>query len=183
MCIVLVGWLRFLVIVVYPHTNTRWNLIKDDLRLLWMNKTLLYKNISLILFLEKGPLFVVVWEIDGETYLCERTYSSHIFFQESGCANVCTPTQARQGRLWSAACPLLDSDCLPSIEIWPRGSHHVVSIRLHTCSTWVPRSCCSVYQSKCDSLPKHTGSRGTNRKSVAYVIWYYNLQLNLWCFY
>ena len=30
--------------------------------------TLLYKNISLILFLEKGPLFVVVWEIDGETY-------------------------------------------------------------------------------------------------------------------
>ena len=69
--------------------------------------------------------------------LRERT-SSHIFFREPGGANACTPLQARQRRLWSAACPSLDSDSLHSIQIWPRGSHHVISFRLHTCCTRVP---------------------------------------------
>ena len=37
----------------------------------WTN-TLLYKNISLILFLEKGSLFVIIWEIDGAIIYSER---------------------------------------------------------------------------------------------------------------
>ena len=35
----------------------------------------------------------------------ERTSSSHIFFQEPGGANACTPLQTRQRCLWSAASP------------------------------------------------------------------------------
>ena len=44
--------------------------------------------------------------------LRERTSSSHIFFQEPRGSNACTPLQARQRRLWSAACPSLDCDSL-----------------------------------------------------------------------
>ena len=68
---------------------------------------------------------------------------------------------------WSAACPSFDCDSLHSAQIWVRGSHHVVSFRLHT---WVPWSYYPVYKSQRDSLSKHAGSLGTNRKSMAYVI-------------
>ena len=37
----------------------------------------------------------------------EKSSSSHIFFQEPGDANTCSPLQARQRRLWSAAYPSL----------------------------------------------------------------------------
>ena len=64
----------------------------------WTNETnFFYKNISLILF-SKGPTVIVGYEIHGKTYLRGRTSSSHIFFQEPGGANACTPLQARQWR-------------------------------------------------------------------------------------
>ena len=45
-----------------------------------MNKrnTLLYKNISLILFLKRGPLFVVSWEKDGETYTLREDFFPYL---------------------------------------------------------------------------------------------------------
>ena len=67
----------------------------------------------------------------------ERTSSSNIFYRDPGGVNACTPLQARQRRLWSAACPTLDCDPLHSVHIWLR-CYHVVSFRLHTCSTWLP---------------------------------------------
>ena len=46
-----------------------------------VQNTLLYKNISLIFFLEKGPQFVTSWEIDGETYTQRGDFFlSHTFF-------------------------------------------------------------------------------------------------------
>ena len=60
-----------------------------------------------------GLQLVASWEIDGETYIRERTYCSRSFFLEPGDANTCTPLQARQRRLWSAACPTPDSNSLP----------------------------------------------------------------------
>ena len=47
--------------------------------------------------------------------LTEKTSSFHIFFQELGGANAYTTLQARQRRLWSAACLLLDCDSLHSV--------------------------------------------------------------------
>ena len=44
------------------------NIIKDNNE----RNTLLYKNISLILFSKRSPHFVVSWEIDGETIYSER---------------------------------------------------------------------------------------------------------------
>ena len=59
------------------------------------NETLLYKNISLILFLKGAHNLLLVWEIDGETYTQRGDFFlSNTFFRESGCANVCTPLQA-----------------------------------------------------------------------------------------
>ena len=60
------------------------------------NETLLYKSISLILFLKGGPLFVISWEIDGETYTQRGGdfFLSHILFRQPGGAKAWTPMQA-----------------------------------------------------------------------------------------
>ena len=68
----------------------------------WTKDTFLYKNVSHFI-LEKGPQFVVTWEIDGETYTPRKD-----FFQEPGGANTCTPLQACQRRLWLTVCPSFD---------------------------------------------------------------------------
>ena len=95
--------------------------------------------------LERVDVSVVCERWVERHILREYRTSSYFFFQEPGGANACIFLQAYQRRLWSAACPTLDCDSLHSVQIWPRGSHHVVSLRLHTCCTRVPWSCCPVY--------------------------------------
>ena len=57
--------------------------------------TLIYKNISLILFSKGAHCLLLVWEIDGETYTQKGDFFlSHIFFREPGGVNTCTPLQA-----------------------------------------------------------------------------------------
>ena len=55
--------------------------------------------------LERVDVSVVCETWMGRHILRERTYFSHIFFQQQGGANACTPLQARQRPLCSAACP------------------------------------------------------------------------------
>ena len=62
--------------VAYPHTNTSGNIIKDDLRLQWTNEHTLFSK-----------------RVDTSV-VCEgwvENSSSHVFFQEPGGANACTP--------------------------------------------------------------------------------------------
>ena len=81
----------------------------------WTN-TLLYKNIYLShLILERVDVSVVCERWVERHILRERTSSSHIFFQEPWGANACTPWQACQRRLWSAACPSVD--CLVGLQL------------------------------------------------------------------
>ena len=79
----------------------------------WKNETLLYKNISLILF-SKGPhCLLLVWEIDGETYTQRGDFFlSHIFFREPGGANACIPLQAVSSEM-----PLLGCVSLARLSI------------------------------------------------------------------
>ena len=61
----------------------------------WTNGTLLYKNISPILFSKGAHSLLLVWEIDGETYTQRWDFFlSHLFFLESVGAHACTPLQA-----------------------------------------------------------------------------------------
>ena len=115
-------------------------LYTHDLRNSMNERTHFFIKIYLSHFiLERVDVSVVCERWVARHILRERTSSFHIFFQEPGVANACTPLQARQRRLCSAACPTLDCDSLHTVYIWPRGSHHVIPFRLHTCSTWVPR--------------------------------------------
>ena len=62
------------------------------------NQTLYKKHISHSI-LERGPQFVVSWEIDGETYTQRRDFFlSHIFFWKPGGTNACTPLESRIAR-------------------------------------------------------------------------------------
>ena len=47
-------------------------------------------------------------------------------FGGPGGANACTPLQARQRHLWLAACSSLDCNSLHSVQIWLRGSYHMI---------------------------------------------------------
>ena len=86
-----------------------------DLRLQWTNETLLYKNISLILFSKGAHCLLLVWEIDGETYTQKGDFLlSHTFFQEPGGANTCTLLRA----VWSETLtPLLSCVSLARLPI------------------------------------------------------------------
>ena len=98
--------------------------------------------------------------------LRERTSSSHIFFPEPGGANACTPLQAcqrppdrlRVPRSTAILCTLSKSDRVVLITRSPSGY------------TPVRPECPDAPSSSCDSLPKHTVSLGTNRKSKSYII-------------
>ena len=91
--------------VVYSHTwFTKFNK--------WTKHFLI--KIYLSFYSQKGPWFVISWEIDGETYTQRGDFFlSHIFFQESMGANACSPTESRIIRddltLCSVACPWFDS--------------------------------------------------------------------------
>ena len=77
--------------------------------------------------LEKGWCFCGVWEMGGETYPKREDFFFPYLLQGArGCQRL-QPLQARQRRLWSAACPSLDCYSLHSPE-----SDHVVLI------TWSP---------------------------------------------
>ena len=131
--------LQQLLLVYSRKTNTSGNMIKHNLWTSMNERTNFFINIYLSHFiLERVDVSVVCERRVERHILRERTSSSHIFFQEPGGANAYNPLQACQRRLWSAACPTLDCDSLHSVKIWPRGSHHVIPFRLHTCLTWVP---------------------------------------------
>ena len=121
------------------NTNISGNIIKHNLRNSINERTHFFIKIYLSPFILKRVDVSVVCERCVERHIVrERTSCSHIFFQEPGDANACTPLQASQRRLWLAACPSLDCDSLHSVQIWPCGSHYVIPFRLRTCSTWVP---------------------------------------------
>ena len=138
----------------------------------------IYKNISLILFSKGAHSWLLIWEIDGETYSQRGDFFlSHIFFQEPGGANACTrllsvSSETSETPLMSclslARLPILltlyKSDCMVLI------SHALLPVT-HMLDRPAPTHChAPVYKSQRDSLSKHTGSRGTNRKSMSYVI-------------
>ena len=54
--------------VVYPHTFTSRNIIKQFTNFNERTNTLLFKNISLTLYSRKGWCFCGVWEMGGETF-------------------------------------------------------------------------------------------------------------------
>ena len=63
----------------------------------------------------------------------------------------------------------LDSDWTDCLNLTAWFSYYVVSFRFHTCLTGLHYHP-PVYKSQRDSLSKHTGSPGTNPKSMSTVI-------------
>ena len=98
------------------NTNISGNIIKHNLRASMNERTHFIKNISHFI-LERVNDSVVCERWVVRHILRERTSSAHIFFQEPGGANACTPLQARQRCLRSAACPSLDCDSLHCLNL------------------------------------------------------------------
>ena len=92
----------------------------------WPNEIHLFIKIYLSSSSRKGPLFFVVWDIDGETYTQREDSFPYLLPGARGCQSL-HPLASSSETTWSAACPTLDCDSLYSVQIWPRGSHHVVS--------------------------------------------------------
>ena len=105
------------------------------------------KNIPLALYSRKGWCFCGVWEMCGETY----TQRVDFFFPYllPGASGVHSLV---------ILCILSKSDSVVLVTWSPSG--YIL---------FVPA--CSVYKPQCDSLSKHAGSLGTNRKSILYTIW------------
>ena len=145
---------------------------------------LLYNNMYLLHFLLKRVDVSVVCERWVERHILrERTYSSHIFFKEPGGANVGTLLQARQRRLWSAACASLDCDSLHlclTLTAWFSSRDLFPVTHLFDLSAMIVLSCLLI---KMWQLEKYTGSLGTNRKSMVYVIQHKECELLLHCHY
>ena len=129
------------------NTNISGNKIKHNSRTSMNERTHFFIKIYLSHFiLERVDVSVVCERWVERHILRERTSSSHIFFREPvGVPTLVTSCKLARDDLWPATCPSLDCNSLHSVQIWPCGSHHVISFRLHTCSTWVPKSCCPVY--------------------------------------
>ena len=88
----------------------------------------------------KGPQLVV-----GLRNRWRDIYSERGLLLISSSRSQVIPTFAPPSNLvrddfWLAACLSFDCDSLHFVKIWPRGSHHVISFRLHTCCTRVPWS-------------------------------------------
>ena len=82
--------------------------------------------------------------VDGETYIQGRDFFlSHIFFLEPGMPKLAPPCKQYRQRRPNASDRLripgstLDSDWTLNLTTW--FSYHVVSFRLHTCSTGISR--------------------------------------------
>ena len=78
------------------------------------DRTHFFMKIYLSHFILKRIDVSMVCERWMERHIHRERTSFHIFFQEPGGANACTPLQARQRRLWSAACPSLNCGSLLS---------------------------------------------------------------------
>ena len=136
------------------------------------------KNISLILFSKGAHSLLLVWEIDGETYTQGGDFFlSHIFFREPRNANACTPLQAVSSE--TSETPLigcLSQARLPNLWTLSKSDRTVlISRSLLPVTHLLDRPALThchppVYLSQRDSWSKHTGSLGTNRKSMSYVI-------------
>ena len=153
--------------LVYPHTYTSGNIIKHNLWTSMNERTHFFIKIYLSHFiLERVDVSVVCERWVKRHILRERTSSSHIFFHEPG-GNACTPLQARQRRLCSAACPspctLSKSDRVVLITWSPSGYTPVRPV----CPDAPSSSCLLI---KMWQLTKAHGVIGTNRKSMSYVI-------------
>ena len=140
-----------------------------DLRNLMNERTHFFIKIYFSHFILERVDVSVVCERWVERYILrERTSSFHIFFQEPGGANTCTPFASRDTSDWlrvpcstAILCTLSKSDCVVLITWSPFGYSPVVP----ECPDRA-----TVYSSKCDSLPKPMGSLETNWKSMSYVI-------------
>ena len=87
------------------NANTSGDIIKHNLRTSMNGRRNFFIKIYLSHFiLERVDVSAVCGRWVERHILRERT-SSHIFFQEPGGANACTPLQAYQGRILSAAYP------------------------------------------------------------------------------
>ena len=138
------------------------SIIMNELQLTKRNT--LYENI----LLSKGVhSLLLVWEIDGDTYT--QIFLFHIFFQEPGGANACTPSQAVSSE--TPDTPLIGCLSLARLSILCSlsKSDRVVLTWSPFGYTPVGPDCPDTLPSECDSLSKHTGSLGTNRKSMSYV--------------
>ena len=108
---------------------------------------------------------------------------SHIFFREPRGAIAFTPfTSRRQRRLCSAVCTWVyfrfSALCL-NLTTW-FSSCGLLPVTHLLDPTAVTRCHPPVYKSQPDSLSKHTGSQGTNRKSMScYItfIWRYAIRV------
>ena len=129
--------------------------------------TLVYKKYISHFILEWGPLFVVVWEIDGETYIQIRDFIlSHIFFREPG-----VPTLAPPCKPYHQRRPNLLIGCVSLVWL------PILRLCLNL-TAWL--SCGLLPVTYLFDLPtlttaialftKYTGWQGTNRKSMSYVI-------------
>ena len=133
--------------------------------------TFLYKNISLTLYSRKGWCFCGVWEMGGETYT-----QRGLLLPISSSRSQGVPTLAPLAS--SSEMPLIDcvslaqlwfSALCPNLTTWFSSRGLLPVTHLFDLSDLTCRNL-PVYYSKCDSLPKHTGSPGMNQKSMAYVI-------------
>ena len=140
-----------------------------DLRISMNERTDFFIKIYLSHFiLERVDISVVCERWVKRHILSERT-SSHIFFQEPAVPTLAPPcklvrdasARLRVPRSTAIPCPQSKSASVVLVTSSPSGYIPVVP----ECSDHT-----AVYLWKFDILPKHSGSLGTNRKSMSYVI-------------
>ena len=157
--------------VLYTHIQIQTETIKHNLRTSMNERTntLLYKNISLTLYSRKGWCFCGMWEMGGETY----TKREDVFFSYLLGSHGC---QRLQPLASSSETPLIGCVFLArlrfsalsvNLTVWFLSSRLLPVTHLlypNALMCFHP-----VYSSQRDSLSRHTGSLGTNRKSMSYV--------------
>ena len=100
----------------------------------WTNETLLYKNISLILFSKETHRLLLVWEIDGETYTQREDFFPYLSSGSQGVPTLAPPCQLvkdasdrlRVPRSTAILCTLSKSDRVVLITWSPSGYTPVV---------------------------------------------------------
>ena len=134
--------------------------------------TLLYKNISLILFSKGGSQFVVSLSDKRRDIYSERR-----LLLAPSCTNACTPLQAVSSEktlmpLIGCVIPgsTLDSDWTACLNLTTWFSYHMVSFRLHTCSTGLPNA----LPSPCLLITTHTES-----PNKLYIIFFSNIMISI----
>ena len=127
--------------------------------------------------MKRAHSFLLVWEIDGETYNQRGDFFlSHIFFLEPGGCNACTPLQAMSSE--RSETPLIGCVSIVTFQILC-----TLSKSDRVVITWSPSGYTPVGLDCPDALSSlfinhnvtayqstRTGSLGTNRKSMPYVI-------------